>query len=129
MGGLNGWDAASIKREAEREVTRRLEASAIVVENRAKVLVSTAGTAPGAKGRRIYGASRSSPGEPPYKQTGRLRSSITHEVQPGGRVVRIGTNLKYGLYLEVGTARMSPRPWLRRALIESGPTIRRIHGA
>ncbi|MFO0887534.1 MAG: hypothetical protein U0790_00145 [Isosphaeraceae bacterium] len=75
---------------------------------------------------RIYGARRSQPGDPPYKQTGLLRSSVTHEViaSAGGIVARIGTNLKYGLYQELGTNRgIAPRPWLRRALDESRAEI------
>lgn len=35
-------------------------------------------------------------------KTGELVASIEHEVQ--GQVARIGTNLRYGLYVEVGTA-------------------------
>ena len=77
---------------------------------------------------RIYGARRSTPGDPPYKQTGRLRSSITHEMITDGQgaIARIGTNLKYGLYLELGTRRMAARPYLRRALDETRDEIRAL---
>ena len=46
----------------------------------------------------------------PRVQTGRLISSITHEVGQGE--VAIGTNVYYGKYLEFGTSRMPPYPWL-----------------
>jgi len=46
----------------------------------------------------------------PRVQTGRLRSSITHEVGQGE--VAIGTNVYYGKYLEFGTSKMPPYPWL-----------------
>jgi len=46
----------------------------------------------------------------PQVQTGRLRSSITHETDISS--VTIGTNVKYGKYLEHGTSRMPPYPWL-----------------
>ena len=50
--------------------------------------------------------------------TGRLRSSITHELGRDGRglVARIGTNVSYAVHLEYGTRRMRPRAFLRPAL-------------
>lgn len=32
--------------------------------------------------------------------TGRLRSSITHQVEPGERAVYVGTNVEYATYVE-----------------------------
>jgi HK97 gp10 family phage protein len=80
--------------------------------------------------RRVYGAQRSAPGAPPYKQTGLLRASVTHELSEGYLAVtaRVGTNLPYGKYLELGTRKMAARPWLRRALLESMPELRRVLG-
>ena len=46
----------------------------------------------------------------PYRQSGRLVGSITHEVGQGQ--VTIGTNVYYGKYLEFGTSRMPPYAWL-----------------
>jgi phage gpG-like protein len=86
-------------------------------------LLSVAGTAVSTggkgkrKGARITGAVRSMPGEPPRKQTGRLRSSVMYETH--GLTARVGTNVKYGKKLELGTKRgIAARPWLRRALAE-----------
>ena len=57
--------------------------------------------------------------------TGRLRSSITHEVggDPEGIVARVGTNVEYAPHLEYGTSRMKARPFLRPALqqVVGGP--------
>jgi HK97 gp10 family phage protein len=52
--------------------------------------------------------------------TGRLRSSITHEAgqDSKGLLVRIGTNVHYAPYVEFGTIRMRPQPFLRPALDE-----------
>jgi len=62
--------------------------------------------------------SPSAPGEPPHVRTGTLRRSIGFETFRIGRmfVGRVGTNLKYGRWLEEGTSRMAPRPYLRPAL-------------
>lgn len=119
---------------------RWLTRAAITVQRRAKELLSVAGTAQAARGmartvggvrrkyrkaRRIYGAVRSQPGEPPRKQTGRLRASVAYEVDEQALSARVGTNVKYGRYLELGTKKgLLPRPWLRRALAESMDAIR-----
>lgn len=61
----------------------------------------------------------SNPGEPPHIDTKTLHESITTETQrmPNGEVeTRVGTNVAYGRYLEIGTSKMKPRPWLRPAL-------------
>ncbi len=48
--------------------------------------------------------------EHPQIKTGELLGSITHEVGDGE--VLIGTNIKHGKYLEHGTSKMPPYPWL-----------------
>jgi hypothetical protein len=68
------------------------------------------------RGPRIYGATRSKPGEPPRKQFGHLRRMVMWEAQ--GLWGRVGTNYLVGRWLELGTRLMAARPWLRRALKE-----------
>jgi phage gpG-like protein len=121
----HGDEAMELVRE---KAARGLSRAAMEVRRRAAQLLSLAGTANSTggggkrKGSRITGAVRSAPGEPPRKQTGRLRASVTYEVS--GLEARVGTNVKYGKYLELGTKRgISPRPWLRRALAECQQTI------
>lgn len=58
------------------------------------------------------------PGEYPAVDYGDLRRSITIEVEENddtakGRVGSVITNPPYPTYLEYGTSRMKPRPWLR----------------
>ena len=55
-----------------------------------------------------------SPPEHPQVQTGRLRSSIIHREEFGGNEIAtlIGSNVSYASYLEFGTTRHSPFPWL-----------------
>jgi len=68
-----------------------------------------------------YTASR--PGEPPASRLGQLRGSIDYEITDQAY---IGTPLKYGLWLEVGTRNMAPRPWLNRTVSENWNNIRSI---
>lgn len=58
--------------------------------------------------------------------TGNLRRSITHEVVSDGRgvLVRIGTNVDYAIYQELGTRNHPAHPFLRPAL----ESIRRFVG-
>lgn len=50
--------------------------------------------------------------------TGRLRSSITHEVTTDskGLVAFVGTNVEYAIFVELGTRFQRPQPYLRPAL-------------
>ena len=57
----------------------------------------------------------SKPGSTPNTDTGRLVQSIRMEFLNGGATALVGTNLKYGAYLEFGTRTMAPRPWLSKA--------------
>ena len=59
----------------------------------------------------------SRPGHPPRIDTGVLVKSIMSETHRSQNSIetRVGTNIDYGLYLELGTEKMAPRPWLRPA--------------
>jgi HK97 gp10 family phage protein len=50
----------------------------------------------------------------PRVQTGRLRASITHRMNYDEEQVvgEVGTNVEYGIYLEYGTSRMYPHPFM-----------------
>ena len=64
----------------------------------------------------------------PAVDTGRLRQSITHDVEQDGSTVtgRVGTNVVYGTYLEFGTSKMNPRPWLKPSLAINREKIHEI---
>lgn len=52
--------------------------------------------------------------------TGRLRNSITNQVDMSEQAVYIGTNVEYAAYVELGTSRMRARPYLRPAAQNHG---------
>ena len=58
--------------------------------------------------------------------TGRLRNSITHEIDNDGKAAYIGTNVEYGPYVELGTSRQRPQPFLTPAAENHGSEYRQI---
>lgn len=60
----------------------------------------------------------------PNVQTGRLRSSITYRIgtDESGLFALIGSNVEYAGYVELGTDRAPPYPYLR-------PALSALHGA
>ncbi len=134
MGKLD-WYGPQVTTAIDADLARRLARAGILVANRAKQLLSTDGTAQatgrGGKTRAPkklrYNASPSAPGEAPHVQTGRLRGSVAWEVV--GLVARVGTNVPYGRFLELGTRKLAARPWLRRALREVQGQLAALLGA
>lgn len=106
-------------RERNGPAGQALRRTAILVEGTAKRLASTPGRG------RWYFRTRpdrwhraSAPGDPPAPDLGNLRRSITHEldIDERGLLARVGSPLFYSFYLELGTVKMEPRPFLRPAL-------------
>lgn len=56
--------------------------------------------------------------------TGRLRNSISHTVR--GSTAYIGTNVEYAAYVEMGTERTSPQPYLKPAVANHANEYRKI---
>ena len=54
------------------------------------------------------------PQSPSYVRTGTLRNSITHTTDKDSAYV--GTNIEYAPYVEMGTSRMRPRPFIKPAV-------------
>jgi hypothetical protein len=65
----------------------------------------------------------SAPGEAPAVRLGDLRTSYRPRVEGKGfkAVGKVGTPLKYGAYLEEGTARIAKRPHIKPAFEQSRP--------
>lgn len=57
--------------------------------------------------------------------TGALRSSITYKTQEvGSRIVgEVGPTVDYGVYVEMGTSRMGPQPYMRPAFDRRAPLL------
>jgi len=62
------------------------------------------------------------------KSSGKLASSLT--VTSGDKEFskRISTNLKYAAFVEFGTVRIPPRPWLSTALVTEKSAIKKYLG-
>lgn len=58
--------------------------------------------------------------------TGRLRNSITHEVDMNAQAAIIGSNVEYAAYVELGTSRQKAQPYLRPAAENHKQEYKRI---
>lgn len=122
------WYGEKVFTEATDENVKAMSKAAIYLTNDVKNNFILQGS------YREYGKGHysSAPGEPPAIDTGTLRASIIHDVSRSSKEVTgrvgvdedyvaahagAGTDVRYGLYLELGTANMAARPFLRPALI------------
>lgn len=70
----------------------------------------------GPKSGRMYGKHQASaPGQSPATDTGGLVKSINWRTFNRGLSAEVGSNIFYAPFLEDGTSKMVPRPWLRPA--------------
>lgn len=106
---------AALRRAHERAVREALAEGAATVRQEALAALSHVGR-----------GEPSRAGESPHRQSGRLRDSVVAEVDPRTNRATVGTHLAYGAYLEFGTIRMAPRPWLGPAFDAAKPSIRRL---
>lgn len=108
---------------ATRSLKRQIALGAILVQSQAVKSISK-GARSGKKFKRGgKTGQRSAPGEFPKTDRGRLVASIKTESSAGGLIFRVGTNLRYGRFLEFGTLKMAARPWLARTLRLNVKTI------
>lgn len=126
MAGRINWYGNRVFTLATVANVRAMQTAALLVEGDVKKNFTLQG-----QGRQ-YGRHRASrPGEPPAIDTGTYRASIMNEVELSGTNVEgrvgpdieyiaakaaIGTDVNYGVHLELGTSKMEPRPHLVPAL-------------
>ena len=122
----NKWNIGEMIKKVDEKVGKNLDRVGVYLQGEIVNSFGSGGT-PGSGGTR--GKVHSSPGEPPYVQTGTLRRSITFQ-REGTRLL-VGSSLKpqgsdhsYAWYLEMGSGRMAPRPYLRPAVRKNKGTIR-----
>lgn len=61
-----------------------------------------------------------------YVRTGRLRNSITYGVDTEEPAVYIGSNVEYAPYVELGTSKMTARPFLKPAVENYGEQYKEL---
>jgi len=116
------WRGDEVFNAVENIVVERLDAAAALVVATAKAAMREPKTGkPGPK------RTRSAPGEAPASQLDTLRKRISYDA-PSKLVRRVGTNVDYGLFLELGTATIKPRPWLEVSLWAAADKIKRLFG-
>ena len=131
------WNGDNYVRDVERNLSQRMRALGFagITEIRAMISISgrtishkmiTRGKNKGQQKKVLgaYGSDPSKPGEPPHKQHGKLRQSIASDFDAERFILRIGTPLSYGKFLELGTSRMARRPYLSRWLHENKQRIK-----
>jgi HK97 gp10 family phage protein len=114
--GLENIEERIAGAAGQRAIRQALNAGALLVENHSKRSILT-----GAKTGRTYKRGTvshraSAPGQPPASDTGRLVSSFLTEPGPEPLSYDVRANAMYAGFLEYGTSKMAPRPFLRPAL-------------
>ena len=111
------WHGEEFQRQVHEQWAKNIEAAAIHVKGEIK------------RSLRIGnkdGTSPSAAGDPPRRVTGRLSGSIAHEVDRKKLIGRVGTNVLYAKFLELGTRKMAARPFIRLGLENARHAIARI---
>lgn len=112
------WMGDKFMGDAKRDISRKLHLAGWTwvrhARRRSGELVSSGGRTP------------SPPGGFPAKDTGEHRMGIDTEQMPSGLVQRVGTNTLHSKFLEKGTTKMKPRPWMFLTNAEMRGNINRI---
>ena len=109
-------------RQAQADSRKFVTMSCAEIERTAKTIMRDSPTNPDVS----YGKKHHHPsyaGNPPAPDTGTLMRSVTHSVTVNGKEVvgEVGSIIQdsnYPKYLEYGTSKMKPRPWLSASLIK-----------
>jgi HK97 gp10 family phage protein len=110
---------AKVGVDAKSAIMKAVAESSLKIESDAKTSIQR-----GSRTGRIYTRGNvqhqaSAPGEAPKTDTGKLVAGISTKLADGGLSSKVGVMSKeaiHGAYLELGTSKVSPRPWLNPAL-------------
>lgn len=129
------WYGTEFIGQMKRGLTKNLTAAGTLLLKDVRAALNVDGrtvtetTTASGKTRRKYGkrgSSPSQPGEPPHKQSGRLRRDTFKQLKPKKMVMRVGTRAPHGGMLEFGTRKMAPRPYLRSTYAKDQAKIAQI---
>lgn len=101
------WYGDKAIKNMDQAISVALEASALLVEGQAKAICPVGKYPPGSG-----------------RVGGNLRNSITHEVEK--KEARVGTNVEYAPFVELGTVKMAAQPYLNPALEKNKGNIKKI---
>lgn len=124
--GLKDIEEAVAGGTGRRNIERALNAGALLLENHAKKSILS-----GAKTGRTYKRGTvshraSAPGQPPASDTGRLVSSFLSQPGPEPLSYDVHANAMYAGFLENGTSKMAPRPFLQPAMKATADRITQL---
>ncbi len=135
MAGRINWYGDVAGRRLESAAAAAIQRAGLLLMTRARLLASVPakrirrrrgrGTSAGPRGSQYTQFVASRPGQPPALRTGFGRRNIDMEFLAARLVARIGArrNADYMSYLEVGTRRIAPRPWLKPAIDQTRGAI------
>jgi len=107
-------------------VDEQLEISAMAIHRDAVKSIAAKGS--GSRTEVRYNPRReqkvSEPGSPPNQDLGDLSRSVKFEIDKAALQAVVGTNLKKGKHLEIGTTQMEARPWLFPAFEKNREAIK-----
>ena len=128
------WMGERVLQDLDRTLDQALQRAAALVLAQARLACNRPAkrirkrrrrtTSAGPKGSQYTVFIGSAPGQAPMVRTSFGRRNILMEYYPESKTARVGpaANAAYMAYLELGTDRIQPRPWLR-------PTLDRCRGA
>jgi HK97 gp10 family phage protein len=108
------WHGDRLAKEIKADLNGRLAVVGELVAGQLRRNLSTPGPA------------ASAPGQFPHAQSGRLRQAPTYNVDSRKVSLRIIVPVEYARFLELGTSKMQPRPFLLRTVKELRPQIMAI---
>jgi HK97 gp10 family phage protein len=129
------WYGQEFKAKVQRHVGANLDAAAIFLTNDIKNSFGDSGVTGTRSGatQSQRAANRSEPWGPPNVDSGHLRKNTGWD-RHGNMRRRIGTGIGdkesvgYAMWLEFGTRKMQPRPFLRPALSRNADKLRKMIG-